>query len=405
MKLLVKLILPMLILVVTAVIVYLVLDNPPEAKRQRPSAVSALTVEVDVLERQAFQMKLDSFGVVRPRTQGYLMSQVSGQIVYVNDAFRSGGFFEKGEVLVAIEDTDFKAELNIANANIISAKQSLDEEMARSKQALIDWERLGDQSQPNDLVLRLPQQESAKAVLASAEAQYTKAKLAYERTKIKAPYNGRIVTQNVDIGSVISANTVLADIYATDALEVRLAINNSDLAFVKLPESKTDNSLSSKPLTVEFTSDLIGKQSWTGNVVRTESEIDSSSRQLYVVAQINNPFEQETERGVSIKIGEYVRARIQGKLVEDALIIPVTAIYQASFVYVVENGILLRKNIETSWQNDDIAIVISGLEAGQRLVTTPLGQISSGKPVTVVGEAPKKKRGPDHGEKRTGARL
>ncbi|GAC12822.1 secretion protein [Aliiglaciecola lipolytica E3] len=311
------------------------------------------------------------------------MSQISGQIVYVDDAFRNGGFFEKGDLLVGIDDSDYLAEVNIAKANLVSAQQSLAEEMARAEQARIDWQRLGDQQKPSDLVLRIPQQESAKANLASAKAQLDKAELSLKRTKITAPYSGRIVSQNVDFGSVVSSNTVLASIYATDYLEVRLAINNNDLGFVNLPESNTDNSLSTHPVNVTFTSDLIGKQSWSGKIVRTESSIDSVSRQLYVVAQIDDPFNQAVHRGVAIKIGEYLTAEIEGKKVEDALVIPVTAIYQGTYVYIEEDGVLLRKDIQVAWQNDKQALVKSGLQANQALVTTPLGQVSSGTAVMV----------------------
>ena len=343
-----------------------------------------MTVEVLPLKRENYQILLDSYGVVAPRTHGALMSQVSGQVVFVDDSFRNGGFFEKGDLLVKIDDSDYIAEVNIAKANLITAQQNLTEELARSEQAKIDWERLGNGQTPSDLVLRIPQQESAQANLISARAQLNKAELALSRTKVSAPYSGRVVSQNADIGTVVTSNSVLANIYATDYLEVRLAINNSDLAFVDLPETNIDNSSSAKAIAVTFTSDLIGKQSWTGKVVRTESEIDSVSRQLYVVAQINKPFSQEVERGFSIKIGEYVSAQITGRELSDALVIPVTEIYQGSYVFIEQDGVLLRKDVKIAWQNDKSALIKSGLEAGQELVLTPLGQVSSGTAVRVV---------------------
>ncbi|MAD76337.1 MAG: efflux transporter periplasmic adaptor subunit [Rheinheimera sp.] len=361
-----------------------------------PNGAAALTVEILPLKRQPFRIKLDSYGVVKPRTASALMSQVSGQVLFVDEAFRDGGFFTKGDLLVAIDDSDYLAEVNIAKANLITAQQNLTEELARVEQAALDWKRLGNEQQASDLVLRIPQQESANANLISAQAQLKIAQLALSRTKIIAPYSGRVISQDVDLGTVVSSNTVLAEIYATDYLEVRLAINNSDLAFVELPETNIDNSSTAKAINVTFTSDLIGKQSWTGKVVRTESEINSVSRQLYVVAQINNPFEQNLERGFSIKIGEYVSAQIEGKTIEDALSVPVTAIYQGSYVYIEQDGVLLRKDVKIAWQNDQYALIKSGLEAGQLLVITPLGQVSSGTAVRVAGnESAKPARVPE----------
>jgi hypothetical protein len=65
------------------------------------------------------------------------------------------------------------------------------------------------------------------------------------------------------------------------------------------------------------------------------------------------------------------------------MVIPNSAIYQGSYVYVVDEGILKRREINTRWQNESDAVVSDGLKFGEQLVTTALGQISSGTPVTI----------------------
>ena len=69
----------------------------------------------------------------------------------------------------------------------------------------------------------------------SAEAGLSKAQLELERTRIVAPFAGRVLDQVADIGQVVSLNTDIAVIYATDYVEVRLPIKNRDLAFMELP--------------------------------------------------------------------------------------------------------------------------------------------------------------------------
>ena len=152
------------------------------------------------------------------------------------------------------------------------------------------------------MVLRQPQYETAKAQVLSAQAQLDKVKLSLERTSIVAPYAGRILKKNVDIGQVISNNTQLADIFAVDYVEIRLPIKNKDLPLMKLPEEyrnvhktsaasrstsdNTDNNTdksSSMISNVVISSDLMGEQVWQGKIVRTESAIDEMSQQLYVV--------------------------------------------------------------------------------------------------------------------------
>ncbi|NQZ06768.1 MAG: hypothetical protein HRT35_06355, partial [Algicola sp.] len=136
-------------------------------------------------------------------------------------------------------------------------------------------------------------------------------------------------------------------------------------------------------LPVSFQSDLIGEQSWQGEVIRTEGAIDNNAQQLYIVAQIANPYQSSTT--APIKIGQYVTAKIRGKALKRAMVVPNSAIYQGSYVYVVEQGVIIRKEIQTRWKNAQEALISSGLEFGDNLVLTPLGQVSSGTPVDVIG--------------------
>ena len=174
-----RFILPLSILVITIVIAQMILSNPPTAKRRPPSKAPQMTVEVKQLEAQMYQVNLQSFGTVKPRTQSNLVSQVNGEIIYVDNSFREGGFFEQGDVLLKVDDRDYRSDVKIAEASLLDAQQSLTEEQARSEQALTDWKRLGKSGQPNALVLRKPQLETAKARLYSAEAQLEKAKLSH----------------------------------------------------------------------------------------------------------------------------------------------------------------------------------------------------------------------------------
>ncbi len=389
-----KILLPIIMVIITITLMVFIVKNPPASQRTAPSKAPQMTVTTLKIMPQTYQVIIESFGTVRPRTQSVLFAQVSGQINSVSQQFRAGGFFEQGDILVQLDDRDHRAEVKIAQAGLMSAKQNLQEEAARVKQAQADWQRLGNGKKPNALVLRQPQYEAAQAQLLSAEAQLDKAKLSLERTKIVAPYAGRILKKHVDIGQVISSNTQLADIFATDYVEIRLPIKNKDLPLINLPEeyrqkSRQVESHNKEMLkNVVISSDLMGKQIWQGKIVRTESAIDDMSQQLYVVAQVIRPYDEDDNAGAQIKIGQYVTAEITGKQINNAIVIPSSAIYQGSYVYVVESGLLMRKDIKLGWQNGSESIVIAGLKAGEQLVLTSLGQVSSGTPVAVEEQAP-----------------
>lgn len=385
-----KRLIPLAILGVAIIASVVIMGNPPKANRWGGSKAPQMMVEATKLEPQLFQIQVDSFGNVRPRVESVLVSQASGQINYINNNFRDGGFFEKGEVLVKLDDRDAQADVKIAEANYLDAKQKLVEEKARAEQALIDWQRLGKKGTPSALVLREPQLAAAQAKLLSSEAQLAKAKLSLERTQIVAPYAGRVLQKKVDLGQVISNNSQLADIYSVDVVEVRLPIKNQDLPLLELPEEfRGEQSRDPQTSKVVFTG-TTGDGSWTGELIRTEGAIDESSQQLYVVAQIKDPYALENKMAMPIKIGQYLSAQVSGKLLSNAIVVPVKSIYQGSYVYVVEEGLLMRRQVELLWKNKEQAIVKTGLKGGEVLVTTALGQVSSGTPVSIAGQETKR---------------
>jgi len=375
--------------------------NPPEAPQRPPFSGPVMTVETRVVAEQDYPIVLESYGTVQPRTRSILVAQVGGQIVSVNPNVRDGGFFEKGDVLANIDARDYEADVRIAGALLTDAQQTLAEAEARTNQAREDWDRLGNTGEAPDLVLRIPQLESAKAGIVSAESVLRKTELDLERTHIVAPFAGRILRKLADVGQVVSPNTQLAEIYATDVVEIRLPLRNRDLPFIDLPESYRFGNVSREVGgQVQIHSDLGGEESWDATLIRTEGAIDETARQLHVIAQIEDPFGRGNEDHAPLKIGQYVTARLEGKTIPGALVIPNNTIYQGTYVYIVEDEILRRVDIEIAWQNDDEAVIAAGLEPGDVLVTTPLGQLTSGIRVSVVGEEGDRRMGRNQQEAR-----
>lgn len=401
---------PVLLLVVLVGVAVALKVFSPKQPSRAPDNAPQMSVKTQVLAAQNYQVNVESYGTVSPRTQSLLVAQVAGQIVHVSENFDNGGFFQAGDSLLTIDDRDYRADVKIAEAQLLAAQASLEEEKAQSELALRDWKSLGRASQPNDFLLRKPQLKAAEANLISAQSNLEKVRLDLERTTIIAPYDGRVMRSNVDLGQVVSVNSVLGEIYATSKLEVRLPIRDRDLTYIDLPEVYRNSKVADQVFPrVELFSGLVANQVWQGAVVRTESAIDSASRQLHVIAEIDDPYatlnaeiveftiapstssqslvdrsKNQAGRQPQIKIGQYVTAKVAGKMLENAIVIPVSAVYQGSFVYVVEEGVLQRKPIRIAWQNQVEALIGDGLAVGQELVLSSLGQVFSGTPVLVV---------------------
>lgn len=389
MKIIKKLV-PVVVLAVFVVIAYGISQSKPEVKKRGNRAPSLLSVEVITLRGEDHQVIINSFGKILPKTQGQLTAQVSGQILKVSDRFNEGSFFLKDDILVSIDRRDFEINVETAEAELAQARVAFDEEVALSKQAIEDRKNLGHTSQGSDFALRKPQMAAAKAKVQAASAKLKKAKLDVERTAIRAPYDGRIKSKIVDLGQMVSSNTNIADIYATDVAQIRLPIKNSELALVELPLNKAQARHSIEKNTITIANNIGGNvQTWPATVLRTTGAIDVNTQQLHLIAQIEQPFSHAERR--PLNIGQFVNAEIQGKLLSDSIVIPTSAIYQGSYVYVLEQDKLQRRDISIVHQNAKQAVIGSGIQAGEQLVVTPLGQVSSGTPVKVTLSSSKNK--------------
>lgn len=367
MKKFLKIFIPLVIITATAIMIYIIFANPPQMKKEI-TKVSKIQVEVKNLNKEKFQVFLDSYGTAQASTKTTLTSQVSGKIIFINENFKNGAYFKKGDLLVQIEDEDYKADVKIANAQLILAKQTLLEEQAKAKQAKEDWKKFNIDEKPDDLVLRVPQLQSSIATVEAKEADLQKAKLNLNRTKILAPYDGRVIEKSISIAQVISNNAQIGTIFSNDNIEVRLPIKNKDLNLI-------DINLDAK---VEFISQLSNKI-YEGKIVRSESTIDENTKQLYLIAQID-------ENISNLKIGEYLKAKIEAKKLENVIIIPNETIYQSSYVYVQKDGILEKRVIEISWQNDEYAVISNGLKENDNLILTTLGSVKSGTKVEIINK-------------------
>jgi len=390
-----KKVFPVLVVIVLMLIVASLVLLKPKADKRRANSGPVINVEVFDIEPSSLTPKVLSYGLVEPRTRTTLVSQVGGRIMTLSERFRDGGFFQQGESLLQIDPTDYEIELEIAESSLAQAEQGLAEEIAQVEQAKADWNRLGNSESVSSLVLREPQLRAARAGVNSAKALLKQAKINLERTSVKAPYSGRVLSTNVDLGQVVSNNTELGEIYATDAVEIRLPVKNEDLPLLSLPEYYRDQEQTPQNFpAVSIRSELAKEEVWQGLIVRTAGSIDDNSRQLNVVAQIDDPFGRKAQGRFPLKIGQYVTAEIDGINIDAAIVIPNKAVYQGSYVYLYREGAVHRTPIQISWQNGDQAVISEGVKHGDRLVVSPLGQVTSGTLVKLIPNAASKNEVP-----------
>ena len=379
---------PLAVLAVSAGICYWIFWSEPPP-RKFPQTERLPEVSVYSLEPVDYQVWLQSQGTVQARTESSLISEVRGKVVNVAPAFRAGEFFEEGETLLEIDKRDYETAVISAEATSARARLALAEEEANAAQARKDWGRLNPGVEPPELVSRDPQLAQARADVASAEARVENARLNLERTTITAPYAGRILEKRVDIGQFVNSGSVLAEIYAVDYAEIRLPLSEREIGFIDVPELYRDDSNLDRSMPKVALTTTIGNETleWSGQIVRAEGAFDVQSRQLFFVAQVDDPYRKQGDGRPPLKVGSFVQAKIEGKVLENIIVIPREMYRKNEYVVVIEeNGTLRRKSIEIEWSDEESLVVSSGLSPGDRVCLTHLSFPSEGMKVAVVFE-------------------
>lgn len=383
---LVRLLIPVLILAIGALVAWRV-STPVDAPKPNRAPPQVLKTEVLELQRTDFPVLLDSQGSVRAHYTTTITPQVAGTLIKIHDSFEDGAFFEKDQVLAELDPADFQVAVSAAESRLARAEAVLIQEEARAKQARLNWEDLGYDEEPSELVLRIPQLKEATATVGSAKADLEQALRNLERTKIRAPFAGRVQQRAVGLGQAVGGSTPLGEVFATDFAEIRLPLSPRQLDFISLPSRPGDPEV---PVTLTDALGGAGSTQWQARIVRTEGSIDESSRELFAIARIDDPFGLASGNP-PLRIGQPVRASIRGKILEQVFVLPRNALRGVNRIYLVdresETPAIQRTLIEPVWSTADVLVIRDGLEAGQWLSTTRLPYAPDGAPVEIV-EAP-----------------
>ena len=360
------------------------LSVKPEAAREEEQEAKPIKTRVTELEVCDFRTVVTTQGTIRSHEEVPLSSQVAGEIVRIHQNFEDGAFFEKGEILLELDPSDFEAALAAAESEKVRAEVALAQEEARAEQARLNWERLGKQDEPGELVLRLPQLKEARANLAAATAAYGRAQRDLERTKISAPFAGRVRTRDVGLGQTIATATPLGTVFAIDYAEVRLPLSSRDLALLDLPEDASDPAVA---VVLTDGLNLENPATWEARIVRTEGVLDPDSLELFAIARISDPFGRESGEP-PLRFGQPVVARIEGKILERVLALPRGAVFQLDQIRLIDKGdlTLSSRTITPLWSDEDHVLIRDpSIDPGtQALALTRLVYAPEGAKVEIV---------------------
>ncbi|MDG2276441.1 MAG: efflux RND transporter periplasmic adaptor subunit [Pseudomonadales bacterium] len=332
-----------------------------------PIAPVTSTVRVQTVTPELVQLKVHSQGTVMPSTESQLIPEVSGRVVWMSPKLVAGGYFDEGELLARVDKIDYQNTADRAKATLIRAQaeqQHAKFEFQRLKR--LEARRLTSRSQLENGLRAL---RVADAALQDANVNFDQATQNVDRTELTAPFTGLVRSENVDIGQFISRGAPIATLYGSDLSEVRLPIADRQLAFLNLPPTLRGELPEELQPTVTLTTEYAGqKLQWQGKIVRTEAEIDISSRMVQLVARVPN-----LDSDTPLAVGLFVEAEIEGLSAEDIVVLPRSALRNDNQVLVVDNENRLRfRPIETLRLYQDNVLVAGGLAAGERVCVSPI---------------------------------
>ncbi|AMJ86214.1 MULTISPECIES: efflux RND transporter periplasmic adaptor subunit [Alteromonas] len=373
---------PLIIILVAFVIAAIMISSrkPPE---QIPVETQAFLVDAKPMEYQPVSFVVDSQGNVVPRNKTSLSAQVSGRVVSLSDKFIVGGMFQKGDVLITLEQDDYRTEVKLAEAELAQARAALEEELARGKVAEQEWRSVSSVVPP-ELGLRKPQLAKEQANVKASEAKLERANRNLDRTLIRAPYNGIVVERNIDLGQFVSAGATVSTVYSTDTAEVRLPITDKDLMFVDIGNQSSNQS------DVTLNATVGGKnRTWTGKLVRSEGILDSGSRVLYAVVEVKDPYQFNGGDNAPLRFGQFVQAKIVSHQKQDLTVLPRSILRLDNTVLTVnDNREIEIVPVDVVRTTADEAFIGSGLNSGALVVTSAVPNPYNGMKVRLPGDEP-----------------
>ena len=374
-----KLIAPLLILALSAAIFVALVSTQPTlqttVKEPVPVAVRALEINTGPM-----QLSVNSEGNVQPSVETKLVAQVAGEVIEVSDSLVAGGDFNKGDVLLRLDPRDY--EIAVTRSQAAMSRAEAEQRFAAEEAARI-------KSLYGDELASIAELQNAERLLAVANAALTDAKAALmratvdlERTVFRAPFNGRVRGEDVDAGQFVAKGSMIATLYDTDRLQVRLPLADSQLSYLDASYAQTGLA-GDTPANVLLTADYAGDtQTWGAKLLRTEGDISVKSRFLHVIVEVTNTL---SSSGVRLPVGLFVNAAIEGRTMDNLVTVPRTALRPDNSVMIInERNQLEFRDVSIFKLSDSDVLISEGLVSGERISTSPLQFVVEGMPVTVI---------------------
>ena len=341
-------------------------DSTPSFPMGPPGAMQAPQITVAVVRPDIISatVEVDATGSIAYRTAVSIVPQVGGRVVWVSPALRNGGEFNSGETVFKLDPIDAELSVRQAKADLAVALAEMHLANAQRDAATENYRLLNPGAKVPPLVAQEPQIDRSQAAIDRAKARLLAAELALSRTEFSFPFSGRVLTSNVGVGQLLSMNQPVGQVYDLNELEAVIPVSTMDLNALE-PIQGRRALLESDHGVVEAI------------VERQSASLDERTRAAALYAKV-----QSTEH--ELAPGSFIRAKIFGRQIDQAFVLPEETEQAKSTVWVIKDGLLIRQQIEIHDRRED-GLLVSTFPYYEGIVTGSMPNVDEGDAVRIGG--------------------
>ncbi|KAF2337026.1 efflux RND transporter periplasmic adaptor subunit [Flavobacterium daemonense] len=345
-----NLIYALLVIVLGGFIAYRVVSNKSKNDDSKKSGDKdkPITVTGIVVKTAVFDNNLSLSGSIEANEQIEIRSEVSGIVegIYFNE----GSYVNKGQVLFKVNDIELRAQLRQAQT-----KEGLAGENERRAKLLLQKEAISQE-----------EFDVANADYASAKAQTQLIKAQISKTSVKAPFSGKIGLRSISPGTYITPTILVAKLVNTGKLKITFSI----------PEKYATQVNSGS--TIDFTVSGSNKV-YKAKIYAIEPEVAVATRTLQIRALADNS-------DGKLLPGTFADVKLPLNIIKDAIVVPsesIVPVQDGKKVFISDMGKAKEVMVEATTRTDASILILSGLKAGDTLVTSGVMSLKNDAPIKV----------------------
>ncbi len=364
------LVIPMIVLILAMTLITCRPAKKDAASAVKAAADDAADVKVERISRRKVAEKIVYTGTIEALKKTSITPENGGKVARI--LVREGDRVQKGQILAELETEALRLQLQQAEAGIAVAEAGYNDALKNKERMdrLIKEKAVSEQHYEQ---VKLGY-DAADAQLRQARAALNLARHALDVSIMKAPWSGVIASKNVEVGDVI--NPMMGGFSSTSGV-----LTLMDFSKVKVVIEVTQNDILNvrKGQTVTLRTPSLPGKEFPGEVTIVNLTADAATKKFLVETVFDNP-------GLNLRPGTFGDVMLDVKTRDAALAVPQSAILENRYVYIVQGGRAVKRDVSLGIQNTEWVEVLNGVAEGEVVIVDGNYGLEEGAAVRIEEE-------------------